>query len=613
MSVTVDRPAEAAPLDMRHPAFREDPHPLLRALRDGGRVTRDVVGMWVLCHHADANAGLRSGALSREVWRLPVYRQLRPYLADSTLERTTEQWMLFNDPPKHTRLRRLAQAAFKPPVIAALRERITAITDALLDELPADGQFELIAGLAQPLPVRVICDVLGLPAVDFAQTKAWSDALALIIEPVSRQSQRVAANQAAEEMVAYLRGHIASCRASSGRDDLLSLLVAAQDGGAALSEDELLGNLILLFIAGHETTTNLIGNGMLALLRHPDELQRLRAQPGLITSAVDEMLRFEGSVNMVARHTITPYAVGDVVVPPEQVLYFMLGAANRDPAVFADPDRFDIARNPNPHLAFGAGIHYCLGAPLARLEAEIAFIRLLQRMPRLQRVDEVPRWRPLINLRGLESLRLRSEPAITKPTNEEFQHDRFRPHRQHQPGPPGQRHGVRQGHHRAHQAALRPATRSAAARRRQPAAHRLVNPLQRHGRDGGHPRQAGRRHGLLGTAGETFGRFPGRVDARRDLEDARLMPVATAPRRRAIRDERGFGHSVGHAELLPYFKRLEEAGREVILSGGAFPRHGMTFVCSVNRPRSQGTVTLASADRLDRPVIDPAYLSAPKT
>lgn len=406
MTETIDVSAATALIDMRHPAFRDDPHSLLRTLRESGRIARDVVGIWVLCHHADASSGLRSHALSREFWQLPVYRQLRPYLADSTLERTTEQWMLFNDPPKHTRLRRLAQAAFKPPVIAALRERIAAITDELLGRLPLDAEFDLMTGLAQPLPVRVICDVLGLPADDFAQTKAWSDALALIVEPVSRREQRVAANRAAEEMVGYLRGHIARHRARPRHDDLLGLLVAAQDDGAVLSEDELLGNLILLFIAGHETTTNLIGNGTLTLLRHPQELQRLRAQPALMAGAVDEMLRFEGSVNMVARHTLAPYAVGDVVVPPGQVLYFMLGAANRDPAVFAEPDRFDIARSPNPHLAFGAGIHYCLGAPLARLEAEIAVTRLLQRHAELRLADEPPRWRALINLRGLESLRL---------------------------------------------------------------------------------------------------------------------------------------------------------------------------------------------------------------
>ncbi len=400
------------PVDMRDPAFRDDPHPLLRALREQGRVGRDVLGIWLVCGHADTSSALRSSQLSREPWRSPFYARLRPFIADSTMERTTEQWMLFNDPPKHTRLRRLVNGAFKPPVIEALRERITAVTDELLAALPTpsqqDAEFDLMAGLAQALPVRVICDVLGLPPEDFAQTKAWSDALAWIVEPVVRKEQRIAASAAAEGMVAYLRGHIARRRAGPKRDDLLGLLIAAHDDDdTALSIDELMGNLILLFIAGHETTTNLIGNGMLTLLRHPAELARLRAQPALVHSAVDEMLRFEGSVTTLARHTVEPYAVGDAVIPAGQVIYFMIVAANRDPAVFADPDRFGVARTPNPHMGFGAGIHYCLGAPLARLEAEIAFTRLLQRYPALALADATPRWRKLINLRGLEALHLR--------------------------------------------------------------------------------------------------------------------------------------------------------------------------------------------------------------
>ena len=402
-------PPAFAPVDMRDPAFRNNPHPLLRALRERGRVERDVIGIWLVGHHADVNSGLRNAHLSRDVARLPQYQKLRPYIADSVMERTTEQWMLFNDPPKHTRLRRLAGGAFRPPVIAALRERIEAITDELLAALPDQGAFDLMSGFAQPLPVRVICDVLGLPPDDFGQTKLWSDALALITEPVARREQRVAANQAAEEMVAYLRGHIAQRRARARQDDLLGLLVAAQDGegdGTPLTEDELLGNLILLFIAGHETTTNLIGNGMLTLLRHPHELARLRADPSLANSAVEEMLRYEGSVNMVARHTVAPYAVGDTVVPPGETIYFMLAAANRDPAVFAEPDRFDIGRTHNPQLTFGAGIHFCLGAPLARLEGEIAFNRLLRRYPGLGLADTAPPWRKLINLRGLETLTL---------------------------------------------------------------------------------------------------------------------------------------------------------------------------------------------------------------
>jgi len=400
-------------VDMRDPAFRSDPHTLLHAVRARGRVERDVVGVWMATHHADCSAGLRSNQLSREVQRSPGYAQLRPFIADSTLERTCERWMLLNDPPVHTRLRRLVNAAFKPAVVQALRTRVAAITAELLAALPEgdDATFDLMPTLAQPLPVRVICDVLGLPADDFAQTKQWADALALIVEPVIRRADRVAADSAAIEMVEYLRAHIARHRAVGERDDLLGTLVAAHDADhGALSEDELLGNLILLFVAGHETTTNLLGNGLLTLLRHPQALARLRADPQAMPGAVDEMLRYESSVNMVVRHVVEPYAIGDSVVPSGDAILFMTGAANRDPAVFADPDRFDIARSPNPHLAFGAGIHYCVGAPLARLEAEVAFEQLLRHRPALAlaRPDEAPAWRKLINLRGLETLPLRN-------------------------------------------------------------------------------------------------------------------------------------------------------------------------------------------------------------
>ena len=404
-------------VDMRDPAFRNDPHTLLHQMRERGRVERDVIGIWLATHHADCSTGLRSSQLSREVQRTPGYAQLRPFVADSTLERTCERWMLFNDPPTHTRLRRLVNAAFKPAVVQALRARVLAITTELLAALPTTpgATFDLMPTLAQPLPVRLICDVLGLPASDFAQTKQWADALALITEPVVRRAERQAADRAAAEMVDYLRAHIAHHRAKGERDTLLGTLVAAHDADdGTLTEDELLGNLILLFVAGHETTTNLLGNGLLTLLQHPQALAQLRADPTLMPGAVDEMLRFESSVNMVARHVVAPYAIGDAVVPAGAMVFFMTGAANRDPAVFAEPDRFDITRSPNPHLAFGAGIHYCVGAPLARMEAEVALEQLVQKFPALALAQpgEPPAWRKLINLRGLETLPLCNSSAV---------------------------------------------------------------------------------------------------------------------------------------------------------------------------------------------------------
>ena len=391
-------------IDMRDPAFRLDPHRLLHQVRDEPGLPRDVLGVWLACHHADCSAGLRLARLSREPWRSPLYGQLRPFVADSRLESVIEQWMLFNDPPKHTRLRRLVNGAFKPPVVEALRDRVMAITDQLLADLPPGAGFDVMATLAQPLPVRVICDVLGLPAGDFLRTKSWSDALALVVEPIVRRETRQLSNRAAEDMSAYLLSHVRDHRRAQRRDTLLGMLVAAQDDDGALSDEELLGNLVLLFVAGHETTTNLIGNGLFTLLSHPDQLQRLRAHPDLMASAIEEMLRYEGPVNMLSRIPTEPVTLRDEVVRPGETIFFMIGAANRDPAVFDAPDRFDIGRSPNPHLAFGAGIHYCVGAPLARLEAEVVFGRLLQRHPDLVLVDPRPNWRSLINLRGLEAL-----------------------------------------------------------------------------------------------------------------------------------------------------------------------------------------------------------------
>ncbi|MEJ8815510.1 cytochrome P450 [Variovorax ureilyticus] len=409
---------QSVSIDMRDPAFRHDPHPMLRNLRESGRLARDVVGVWLITHHEDANTALRSRELSREFWRLPFYQKYRPFLADSTLERIVEQWMLFTDPPTHTRLRNLVNDAFKPRVVEALRERIERLADELLGKLPTgnalEPSFDLMSGLAQPLPVRVICDLMGLPFDDFGQTKQWVDALAVVLEPVIHQEQRLAANKAAEEMVAYLRNEIAVRRKQRPRDDLLGALLAAHeqstnslDSGPNFSEDEVLGNLILLFIAGHETTTNLIGNGVLTLLQHPSEMNRLRADPTIAPIAVEEILRYEGSVAMINRFTVEPYAVGETVIPVGQTLMFLFSPINRDPAVFADPERFDVTRSHNPHLSFGAGVHFCLGARLARLEGEIAFNRLLARFPRLTLTDPVPRWRKLINLRGLEILILR--------------------------------------------------------------------------------------------------------------------------------------------------------------------------------------------------------------
>lgn len=415
MLQTLDPPAARQPtlapdpVDLRDPGWLVRPREMARRLRPLGRVHRDTVGLWLLTGHAECRAVMQSSRLSRDPRRSKVYGATRPFIAGSALEQAAERFMLFNDPPVHTRLRRVVAAAFTPPAIRRLRRSIAASCDALLQALPDDQPFDFMRGFAQVLPIRVICALLGIEAGDHDRAKAWSDAASCVVEPLASRADRAQGAQAVAALTDFLREQVARRRRTPG-DSVLDLMIAAQQQDPAFDDDELLANLILLFLAGHETTTNLLGNGLHTLLRHPEQLALLRREPTLMPTAVDEMLRYESPTNMVARITVEPWTLGDLVVPPGEVLYCLIGAANHDPAVFDEPDRFDIRRGPNPQLSFGGGVHYCVGAPLARLEAELAFAALLRRWPDLQLTDAEPRWRPMINLRGLQTLGLRPGP-----------------------------------------------------------------------------------------------------------------------------------------------------------------------------------------------------------
>jgi pimeloyl-[acyl-carrier protein] synthase len=406
MSAVLAAPVSpSATLDLRDPAFRLDPHGVFRTLRGRGPVHRDSMGIWLVTGYAEARSILIDHAFGRDPRRWKMYDKLRPYMAGSTLEHTVERWMLTNDGAAHARLRRLTGNALAPGVVRTMREVVEATADRLLDRLPADRPFDLMRDFAQPFPVRVISELMGLPPGDFAAGKAWSDALSTVVEPASNRHLREDSDRAACAMLEYLRAHVARVR-QKRPDNLIGRMIAAQAADGVTGDDELLANLLLLFVAGHETTTNLIGNGMLSLLRHPQERARLAAEPALARTAIEEMLRYEGSVNVVARVVPDSREVAGVRMEAGDLLYCLTAAANRDPSAFADPDRFDIGRDPNPHLAFGGGMHYCIGAPLARLEGEIAFNRLLARHPALRLGDEEVRWRPLVNMRGLEALLL---------------------------------------------------------------------------------------------------------------------------------------------------------------------------------------------------------------
>lgn len=407
LQATPPLPALARELiDLRDPDWLLNPREQARRHRSRGRVHRDLHGLWLLLGHADCRAVMQSAQLSRDPRRSSGYARLRPFGAGSALEHAAERFMLFNDAPVHTRLRRVVSAAFTPAATREMRQAVAASTQELIDALPVDGTpFDFMRRLAQVLPIRVICDLLGVQAGDFDQVKAWSDAAACVVEPLASRADRAAGAEAVAELTRYLQVQVALRRARPG-DTVLDRMIAAQRDDAAFDDDALLANLILMFLAGHETTTNLLGNGLLCLLENPDAWARLRREPALIPGAVEEMLRFESPINMVARTTLEPWTVGDVTVPAGEVLYCMIGAANHDPAVFAEPDRFDVRRDPNAQLSFGGGVHYCLGAPLARLEAQLAFESLLRRFDSLALLEQ-PRWRPMINLRGLVSLRVR--------------------------------------------------------------------------------------------------------------------------------------------------------------------------------------------------------------
>ncbi len=386
------------------PEFLADPYPTYRRLRTEDPVHHSPLDFWVLTRYEDVVAVLRDPRFIKEPLVAFVAARfgaaVPPGVGVSMLDR---------DPPDHTRLRSLVSKAFTPRVVEGLRPRIQEIVDSLITRAEAAGSMDLIEELAYPLPVNVICEMLGVPVEDHERFKGWSLDIArgldsILLPPESEVPRRSGA--ARHAITDYFRGLVAEHRASP-RGDLLSALIAAEEAGDKLSEDELLATCILLLIAGHETTVNLIGNGTLALLRHPGELRRLRETPGLIASAVEELLRYDGPVQRTARIPSTDVTIGGRTIGKGEMVMPFIGAADRDPAQFADPDRLDLSRTDNRHIAFGWGIHFCLGAPLARVEGQIAIDTLVQRFPKLELLTNEPEYRQSLTLRGLKTLPVR--------------------------------------------------------------------------------------------------------------------------------------------------------------------------------------------------------------
>jgi len=382
-----------------------DPYPVYRRWRAERPVARPRERLFVLSRFADCEAVLADAAFGR---REDGDGRLAAAGGDAG---TSTRSLLRLNPPDHTRLRRLVSRAFTPARVRALEPRVETIALELLDAARhnGSGRFDLIEALAQPLPVAVISELLGIDPADRPSLISWSTALARSLDPefLTPEGERDRQRAARDEFVAFLRGLLPVRRRTPG-DDLISALIQASDEGGALTEDEVVSLCMLLLIAGHETTRSLIGSGVLALLSHPSELAALRASPQLVEQAVEETLRFDPPVQMLSRFALRSTEVSGVTIPGGSFALMLIGAANRDEASCPDPDNFRVTRRPGRHLAFGHGIHFCLGAPLARLEAAVALRLLLPSLPGL-RVAAEPEWRPNTVLRGLEHLIL--EPA----------------------------------------------------------------------------------------------------------------------------------------------------------------------------------------------------------
>jgi cytochrome P450 len=405
VSDTASAPLVFNPFD---PAFHENPYPFYRRFREEEPAHySQLARITVLSRYADCAALLRHHDASSDQTKSEGFRdQLRAQGLDpDEIMANQTRPFLFMDPPDHTRLRGLVNKAFTPRVVEMLKPRIQQIVDELLQAAERRGAMDIISDVAFPLPVAMICELLGVPKEDVERFRVWSSVAARSLDPdfVLPKEEIDLRQKAFEEFSDYFRQLVAE-RRHDLRDDLLSALIVAEDQGDKLTEDELIATGILLLIAGHETTVNLIGNGTLALLRAPDQRKRLQDDPSLLPSAIEELLRFDSPVQLTVRTAAEDITLPSTTLSKGKSALLLLGAANRDPEQFADPDRLDVGRADNRHLAFGMGVHFCLGAPLARMEGQIAVGDMFRRFPQMRLLDEAPPYKPNFTLRGLASL-----------------------------------------------------------------------------------------------------------------------------------------------------------------------------------------------------------------
>jgi cytochrome P450 len=400
------------------PQRRRDPYAQYKLLRDMAPVFNTPFGVYLVSGHDVVTTALRHPQLGSDERKADLTvmndRAINRLLGKLTKGGNRHEGpfteiftrvMLFRDPPDHTRLRSLVSKAFTPKTVEVLTERVSAMTDELLAKADERRQMDLMVDLAYPLPARVICELLGVPAEDQDLFVHHAPALATGLDPSPMRNASVvdAADKATAALSEYLNKLIDQ-RRQEPADDLMSRLIAAEEEGDRLTRDELVATCLLLLIAGHETTANLIGNGMLALFRNPEQAARLRDDPELDRPAIEELMRYDGPIQMTERIALDDVELGGTNIPKGAVTIQLMGAANRDPAVFTDPDSLDLGRSPNPHVGFGGGSHFCIGAPLARMEARIVIPTLLRRYPNLRPLATKPEWRPSFTIRGLRTL-----------------------------------------------------------------------------------------------------------------------------------------------------------------------------------------------------------------
>ena len=388
--------------------FVTDPYPVYAELRERAPVWyHEPTDHWLVSRYRDVDALLRDRRFGRTYMHVSTHAEMgRPEEPEALAPfwHLIRSGILDMEPPDHTRVRSLVSKAFTPRMVEGLRERVQTMMDELVDTVQGAGTFDLISTIAEPLPVAVIAELLGVPPSDRHLLRPWSADICGMYELNPTDETAATAVRACVAFSDYLRA-LSRERRADPRDDLISALAQVVDDGDRLIEDELIGTCVLLLNAGHEATVNVTGNGWWSLYRNPDQLTRLRADPSLLPRAIEELMRWDTPLQMFERWVLEDFELHGATIPKGAELGLLFGSANRDPEIFDRPDALDVSRDPNPHETFGAGIHFCLGAPLARLELETSFGTLLRRLPAMELVEE-PRWKPNYIIRGLRELRV---------------------------------------------------------------------------------------------------------------------------------------------------------------------------------------------------------------